>query len=343
MFVIPLGWRCLACREGIGCFLYQPHLLSFFFFCPFSETATSSSISQIKRIFGLYRSCENLAAASAADAGDQPRRKSKGSVSELIARFESSSRSSTPERSITPDRSHAGGSRPFVEPPSRPSPIFGTESVRPTGAIPKKQAFVPAAAAVLKSESKSPSGPVRSSSSSRLSSAAAVAAAQAASSGSLDRTANDGVHNTANSDPGGSRSVAEEEEDEDGEARRRAELKGLKEFAQKYLSDNSARNGHQASSPPPPLRGPARLDNQQPLLRPDQPPVEARPPAPASSEAEAAAVAGDGEEVRGAEALVVVDSDTEDLDSMPPTIRDVRLGHHTTTIIISHIIGMIFN
>jgi hypothetical protein len=239
-------------------------------------------------------------------------------VSELIARFESSSRSSTPERSLTPDRAQSAAGRPPVE---APRPAFGIETGRSTGAIPKKQAFGPVPT-VHKSDA-NPVGPVTG----LASSAVIAAAAQSVTAGGSDRnSAGDGQlasgDNNLDSRPAEFEAAAGEEESD--ASRRRAELKGLKEFAQKYLSDNNnAASGQPASS------GPHKPVGHH-LVRPE---AAAQPAEPAASEPGPAAAAdspadGDSGEVRGAEALAA-DSDTEDLDSMPPTIRDVENGQYS--------------
>ena len=167
---------------------------------------------------------------SSADSERQERTKRKGSVSNLIARFEASSRSSTPERSLTPD-SVRSLSSPAKQPPPEPEirEIRGEAVAAPardTGARPK-----------VKQESVSQQQP----------------------SGTTESL------------------ISNESE--------RAELRGLKEFTEKYLRQQEARN--------------------------------------AGSEAV--------EETTGQTA----DSDIEDLDGMPPTVRRNSGGAYTSYVFIS--------
>jgi hypothetical protein len=174
---------------------------------------------------------------------------------------------------------------------------------RATGAIPKKPAVIvppnSSGSPVLKSVPTSLSGAVRND----RDDAVRKSSSSGEAGGAEDQTP-DEVSDISN----GGGPVAEEE---DAAGRRNHQLKGLKEFAQKYLSDNNARVGHQPAAP-------AAADSE-----PTTAPL-------------AAVGGGDGEseekEVRGAEALPL-DSDTEDLESgsMPPTIRDGgsgRVYHH---------------
>ena len=185
-----------------------------------------------------------------------------------------------------------------------------------------------------------------SNSNSSLGSAAAVVAAAAAVIVASERTS--ATNSDSNSDDHHDRLVEEAGGGGGGgsEADRRADnLKGLKEFAQQYLSDNSARNGQAGPRQQPSRSGLPRGSaaaaaansagtgcQHSPLVRTDSVGAEARQLKSAAEGVEAGpAVAGAGEEqdgvgdsegVRGAEALLA-DSETEDLDNMPPTIREV--------------------
>ena len=166
---------------------------------------------------------------SSADSERQERTKRKGSVSNLIARFEASSRSTTPERSLTPDslRSASCPAKPAPEPEIReavPAPARDT-GVRDTGARPKVKPEQQQSSATEPTESL----------------------------------------------------VSNESE--------RAELRGLKEFTEKYLRQQEARNAGSGA-----------------VEEPGQP----------------------GQE-----------SDIEDLDGMPPTIRRNSGGAYTSYVFIS--------
>ena len=131
--------------------------------------------------------------------------KRKGSVSDLIARFESSSRSTTPERSLTP-LSHSALSKQSSLDIQEHTSSETEAKVKDTGARPK----VPQASSKNKSDKKHP----------------------------------DAVSNTNEANE----SLISNESD------RAAELKGLKEFTQKYLKEQQARN---ATGPQGPLEGSA--------------------------------------------------------------------------------------
>ena len=165
---------------------------------------------------------------SSADSERQERTKRKGSVSNLIARFEASSRSTTPERSLTPDSVRSLSSP--AKPPPEPEPEIReavAATVRDTGARPK-----------VKPESTSAS--------------------------------------QQQSEPTESLISNESE---------RAELRGLKEFTEKYLRQQEARNA--------------------------------------------------GTEVVEESGQTGQDSDIEDLDGMPPTIRRNSGGAYTSYVFIS--------
>ena len=162
------------------------------------------------------------------------RTKRKGSVSNLIARWEATSRSSTPERSLTPDSVRSLGSpAKTTEPEIREKQTVAAAS-RETGARPKVPREV-------KTESQTGAGV------------------------------------TGTNEPTESLISNESE---------RAELRGLKEFTKKYLKEQQARNG-----------GP--------------------------------------EEAVEKESGETVDSDIEDLDGMPPTIRRNSGGAYTSYVFIS--------
>ena len=168
---------------------------------------------------------------SSADSERQDRTKRKGSVSNLIARFEASSRSTTPERSLTPDsvRSLSSPAKPPPEPEIREA-VAAT--VRDTGARPK-----------VKPDSTS---------------------------------ASQQQSVVASTEPTESQISNESE---------RAELRGLKEFTEKYLRQQEARNA--------------------------------------------------GTEVVEEPGQTGQDSDIEDLDGMPPTIRRNSGGAYTSYVFIS--------
>ena len=125
--------------------------------------------------------------------GQERLTKRKGSVSDLIARFESNSRSTTPERSLTP-LSHSALSKQSSLDIQENTSSETEAKVKDTGARPK----VP----------------------------------QASSKNKSDKKHSDAVSNTNEAN----------ESLISNESVRAAELKGLKEFTQKYLKEQQARN-----------------------------------------------------------------------------------------------------
>ena len=179
---------------------------------------------------------------SSADSERQERTKRKGSVSNLIARFEASSRSTTPERSLTPD-----SARSLSSPAKLPQP-----EPEPRGEI---------------------RGEIRGGGQQTE----AVAAAASRDTGARPKV---------KSDSGGvSQSVSQPTESLISNESERAELRGLKEFTEKYLRQQEARN---------------------------------------------AGVEGVEEAGQRGE-----ESDIEDLDGMPPTVRRNSGGAYTSYVFIS--------
>ena len=189
---------------------------------------------------------------------DVPRR--KGSVSDLIAKFSGSSRSNTPERSITPD---ARSLRSATPDKSAKTPELSDGDRKVTAKESEKEKARPDISTGAR-----PKQPRQTSSHS-----------------------NEGSHDS----PGtaishGETSITNESE--------RAELRGLKEFTQKYLKEQAAKNASKKTA-----------SETKEATRSDP-------------------LAGEG----GAEG---VDSDIEDID-MPPTIRRNSGGAYTSYVFISN-------
>ena len=156
---------------------------------------------------GAQLSFSSLDNVGAAVPGQPPLAKRKGSVSDLIARFEASSRSTTPERSLTPvhcatpDTTAATRHPPASTPPSGAAAECINEEktkIKDTGARPK----VPS------------------------------------SKNQADKKDPVAVSNTNEPNAPNESLIANESNESE-----RAELRGLKEFTQKYLKEQQARNG----------------------------------------------------------------------------------------------------
>ena len=156
---------------------------------------------------GAQLSFSSLDNVGAAVPGQPPLAKRKGSVSDLIARFEASSRSTTPERSLTPvhcatpDTTAATRHPPASTPPSGAAAECINEEktkIKDTGARPK----VPS------------------------------------NKNQADKKDPVAVSNTNEPNAPNESLIANESNESE-----RAELRGLKEFTQKYLKEQQARNG----------------------------------------------------------------------------------------------------
>ena len=173
-----------------------------------AESARASPGLQAKLPAGAQLSFSSLDNVGSAVPGQPPLAKRKGSVSDLIARFEASSRSTTPERSLTPVHC----ATPDTTAATRHPPV---ESTPPSGAAAE---CINEEKTKIKDTGARPKVP--------------------SNKNQADKKDSVAVSNTNEPNAPNESLIANESNESE-----RAELRGLKEFTQKYLKEQQARNG----------------------------------------------------------------------------------------------------